>query len=147
MRKGRWTDKKLLSTAVLTRRKKGTRCWAYQTGQRNKVDGGGRRPRYFYWKHPRICTARRSQARGKTLETVNVPRNGRGRPKKSPLRSIADKGYDSEPLRRLIRVLKIDPIVPHRRSRKRPKMQDARKLRRYRKCWIIERTLAWLGNQ
>jgi len=110
------------------------------------VDGGGRRPRYSYWKHPCICIARRSQARGKTLETVKVPRNGRGRPKKSPLRSIADKGYDSDPLRKLIRVLKIDLIVPHRSNRKRPKTQDARKLRRYRKRWIIVRTFAWLGN-
>jgi hypothetical protein len=31
-----------------------------------------------------------------TLETVKVPRNGRGRPKKRPLRLIADKGYDSD---------------------------------------------------
>jgi hypothetical protein len=34
----------------------------------------------------------------KTLETVKVPRNGPGRPKKRPLRLIADKGYDSDPL-------------------------------------------------
>ena len=81
-----------------------------------------------------------------TLETVKVPRNGRGRPKKRPLRLIADKGYDSDPLRKRLKGLKIDLIVPHRRNRKRPKMQDGRKLRRYRKRWIVERTFAWLGN-
>jgi transposase len=81
-----------------------------------------------------------------TLETVKVPRNGRGRPKKRPLRLIADKGYDSDPLRKRLKAFKIDLIVPHRRNRKRPKLQDGRKLRRYRKRWKIERTFAWLGN-
>jgi transposase len=26
------------------------------------------------------------------------------------------------------------------------KLEDGRKLRRYRKCWKVERTFAWLGN-
>ena len=82
----------------------------------------------------------------KTLERVKVPRNGRGRPKKRPLQLIADKGYDSDPLRKRLKELKVDPIVPHRRNRKRPKVQDGRKLKRYRRRWIIERTFAWLGN-
>jgi hypothetical protein len=47
-----------------------------------------------------------------TLETVKVPRNGRGRPKKRPLRLIADKGYDSDPLRKRLKAFKIDLIVP-----------------------------------
>ena len=74
-----------------------------------------------------------------TLETVKVPRNGRGRPKKRPLRLISDKGYDSDPLRKKLKEFKIDLIVPHR---KKPKMQDGRKLRRYRKLWKIERTFS-----
>ncbi|MBC2717236.1 MAG: transposase [Desulfobacteraceae bacterium] len=37
-------------------------------------------------------------------------------------------------------------IVPHRKNRKKPKTQDGRKLRRYHKRWIVERTFAWLGN-
>ena len=82
----------------------------------------------------------------KTLETVKVPRNGRGRPKKRPLRLIGDKAYDSDPLRKRLKELKIDLIVPHRKNRKKPKLQDGRKLRRYRKRWIVERTFAWLGN-
>ena len=72
-----------------------------------------------------------------TLETVKVPRAGRGRPKKRPLRLIADRGYDSDPLRKRLKVFKIDLIVPHRKNRKRPKTQDGRKLRRYRKRWIV----------
>jgi len=82
----------------------------------------------------------------KTLEAVKVPRKGSGRPKKRPKRLIADKAYDSDPLRKRLKVFKIDLIVPHRNNRKKPKMQDARKLRRYRKRWKIERTFAWLGN-
>jgi len=77
---------------------------------------------------------------------VKVPRNGRGRPKKRPLRLIADKAYDSDPLRKRLKTFKIDLIVPHRKNRKKPKVQDGRKLRRYRKRWKVERTFAWLGN-
>jgi len=68
-----------------------------------------------------------------TLEAVKVPRAARGRPKKRPTRLIADKAYDSDPLRKRLKYLKIDLIVPHRRNRKKPKIQDGRKLRRYRK--------------
>ncbi|BBO77832.1 hypothetical protein DSCW_52490 [Desulfosarcina widdelii] len=41
----------------------------------------------------------------KTLDTINVPRAGRGRPKKRPKRLIADKGYDSDPLRKRLKRL------------------------------------------
>jgi transposase len=37
-------------------------------------------------------------------------------------------------------------IAPHRRRRKKPKMQDGRNLRRYKRRWKIERLFAWLGN-
>ncbi len=47
-----------------------------------------------------------------TLETVRVPRKGRGRLKKRLLRLIGDKGYDSDPLRKRLKELKIDLIVP-----------------------------------
>ena len=36
-------------------------------------------------------------------EAVKVPRNGRGRPKKRPLRLIADKGYDAQGIRQYLR--------------------------------------------
>ena len=82
----------------------------------------------------------------KTLEAVSVPLPGRGRPKKRPERLIADKAYDSDPLRKRLKNLKIDLIAPHRSNRKKPKTQDGRKLRRYRKRWKVERTFAWVGN-
>jgi transposase len=80
------------------------------------------------------------------LETVKVPRYGHGRPQKRPLRLIADKGYDSDPLRKRLKAFKIDLIVPQRNNRKKLKLQDGTKLRRYRKRWKIERTFAWLVN-
>jgi transposase len=61
-------------------------------------------------------------------------------------RLIVDRGYDSDPLRQRLQDRGIDMICPHRRNRKKPKTQDGRKLRRYRRRWKVERTLAWLGN-
>ena len=81
-----------------------------------------------------------------TLEQVKVPRRGRGRPRKRMKGLIADKAYDSGPLRKRLKAKKIDLICPHRSNRKRAKLQDGRKLRRYRRRWKIERTFAWLGN-
>jgi len=65
---------------------------------------------------------------------------------KQPERVIADRAYDSDPLREALAERGLDLICPHRSNRTRPKTQDGRKLRRYRRRWIIERTFAWLGN-
>ncbi|RJP76458.1 MAG: IS4/IS5 family transposase [Desulfobacteraceae bacterium] len=74
-----------------------------------------------------------------TLDAVCVPRKGKGRPKKRPVRLIADKGYDSDPFRKQLKKLKIELIAPHRSNRKKPKTQDGRKLRRYKRRWKVER--------
>jgi IS5 family transposase len=50
-----------------------------------------------------------------------------------PVRLIADKVYCSDPLRKRLKELKIDLIVPHRKNRMKTKRQDGRKLRRYQK--------------
>ena len=63
-----------------------------------------------------------------------------------PARVIADKAYDSDPLRQTLADRGIELICPHRTNRTRAKTQDGRKLRRYRRRWKIERTFAWLGN-
>ncbi len=81
-----------------------------------------------------------------TLETVSVPRKRGGAPRRKPKRLIADKAYDAHWLRILLWSRGIELICPHRRSRIRNRLQDGRKLRRYRRRWIIERTNAWLGN-
>lgn len=62
-------------------------------------------------------------------------------------RLIYDKAADSDGLRRrLLAERRIDLITPHKRSRKRPALQDRRKLRRYTKRWKVERSIAWLHN-
>jgi len=81
-----------------------------------------------------------------TLDTVAVPRPGRGRPRKNPKRVIGDKGYDSEALRHRLGARGIELVAPHRRNRTAPRLKDRRPLRRYRKRWEIERTFAWLGS-
>jgi transposase len=79
----------------------------------------------------------------KTLDTVaGKPR----RPRQNPQRLIADRGYDSDPLRERLRQRGIELICPHRKNRQRPSVQDGRKLRRYKRRWIVERTFAWLGH-
>ena len=75
----------------------------------------------------------------KTLAQVRVP----GR---KPQRLIADRGYDSDPLREQLQAQGIELICPHRSNRRKPPTQDGRPLRRYRKRWKVERTFAWLGN-
>jgi transposase len=68
------------------------------------------------------------------------------RTKGTPKRLIADKAYDSDPLRNALKAQSIELICPHRSNRKKKKTQDGRKLRRYRKRWKVERTFAWIGN-
>jgi transposase len=57
---------------------------------------------------------------------------------------IADKGYDSDPLRDELIENGYEPIIPHRRNRTRSSRNDGRRMRRYRRRWKIERTNAWL---
>ena len=81
-----------------------------------------------------------------TIERIAVPRKGRGRPRKNPKRIVADKGYDSDPLRERLAKRGIDLICPYRQNNKKKKYQDGRKLRRYKRRWTVERTFAWLQN-
>jgi transposase len=78
-----------------------------------------------------------------TLATVHVPRSGPGRPRMKPVRIIADKGYESRALWARLRRRGIDLIAPHRRHIIH-RFQDGRKLRRYRRRYIVERTIGWL---
>jgi len=80
-----------------------------------------------------------------TLKRISVPQP-RGRPRSRPRRVIADRSYDSDPLRWRLLQQGILLIVPHRKNRTQPSLNDGRQLRRYRKRWKIERTFAWLGN-
>ena len=82
----------------------------------------------------------------KTLSNIAVPRCGQGRPKKKPERVITDKAYDSDPLRERLAKRGIELICPYRENNKKKKYEDGRKLRRYKRRWMVERTFSWLGN-
>ena len=64
-----------------------------------------------------------------------------------PRRLVADRAYDSDPLdERLRQERAVELIAPHRSNRSRPRTQDGRPLRRYKRRWKIERLFAWLQN-
>lgn len=52
-----------------------------------------------------------------TLKEVCVPRR-KGRPRQKPKRVIADRGYDSDPLRKRWKKRGIELIVPYRNNNK-----------------------------
>jgi len=66
---------------------------------------------------------------------------------KAPDLLIGDKAYDSDPLDQRLKDQKgIEMIAPHKSNRNKPKTQDGRKLRRYKRRWKVERLFAWLHN-
>jgi transposase len=65
----------------------------------------------------------------------------------NPFLLIGDKAYDSDPLdKKLLGERGVFLIAPHKRCRRKPKTQDGRKLRRYKRRWKVERLFAWLQN-
>jgi len=58
-----------------------------------------------------------------------------GRPKQKPQSLLADKAFDDQALRGLLRWLGIEPCIPKRRA----SQQGLGKFR-----WFIERTFSWL---
>lgn len=83
----------------------------------------------------------------KLVEPVLEQLNDIGSPEVWPQIIIADKAYDSDPLRRITASVGIRLLAPHRRSR-RPETctNDGRRMRRYRNRWRVERTFAHAGN-
>ena len=68
-------------------------------------------------------------------------------PDTQPQRLIGDKAYDFDALDETLAELGIEMIAPHRKNRlPENRTQDGRAVRRYRHRWIVERTIAWLGN-
>lgn len=63
-----------------------------------------------------------------------------------PERLIGDRAYDSDQLDERLRSLGIELIAPHRAKRRKPKTQDGRPLRRFKRRWKVERLNAWLQN-
>ena len=61
-----------------------------------------------------------------------------------PPRVIGDKAYDSDRLDEILAGRGIEMIAPNRLNRS--QTQDGRSLRRYKRRWTVERTIAWLQN-
>jgi transposase len=59
---------------------------------------------------------------------------------------VGDKAYDSDPLRDHLAAAGFTLVAPHRKNRTKPKTADGRRLRRSKRRWIVERTLAWFHS-
>jgi len=62
----------------------------------------------------------------------------------TPARVIGDKAYDSDRLDELLAAQGVEMIAPNRLNRS--QTQDGRALRRCKRRWRVERTIAWLQN-
>ncbi len=61
---------------------------------------------------------------------------------------IGDRGaYDSDDLDDDLREKGVKMVSPHRKNRVKPKTQDGRELRRYKRRWIMERFFAWMKHK
>jgi transposase len=63
-----------------------------------------------------------------------------------PEKLIGDRAYDSDALDERLAQRGVEMIAPHKSNRVKPKTQDGRKLRRYKRRWKVERFFAWLYN-
>ena len=77
-----------------------------------------------------------------TLANVTVQTGHRTRGK--PKRLIGDRGYASNAVRVLLVKRGMAPIIPARSHNTVATHQDGRKMRRYKRRWIIERSNSWL---
>jgi len=72
------------------------------------------------------------------LEAVPAVAGRPGRPRRRPDSVIADRGYDHDKYRRLVRERGVEPLIARRQT------DHGSGLGRYR--WVVERTFAWLHN-
>ena len=63
--------------------------------------------------------------------------------KELPKILIGDRAYDSDPLDRELAAMGVEMISPPH-PRRRSKLPDGRKLRRYKRRWKVERLFAWI---
>ena len=59
---------------------------------------------------------------------------------------LADKGYDSDPLREQLADEGFTLLSPHRSNRVKPPTNDGRRMQRYKRRYKVERTFAWLHS-
>ena len=59
---------------------------------------------------------------------------------------VADRGFDSDALRDELAESGFRLLAPHRKNRTRPPRNDGRRMRRYKRRYVAERTFAWLHS-
>jgi transposase len=59
---------------------------------------------------------------------------------------VADRGFDSDALRDELAEQGFELLAPHRKNRARPSRNDGRKMRRYQRRYVVERTFGWLHS-
>jgi transposase len=72
------------------------------------------------------------------LDSVPAVQGKRGRPRKRPAKVYADRGYDHDKHRRLVRKRGVTPVIARRNT---PHGSGLGKVR-----WVVERTFAWLHH-
>ena len=95
--------------------------------------------RAFLWEYASPRPRSRGHARRPTLAARVTPH------RRNPPALVGDRAYDSDPLRERLATRGITLISPYRENRVNRRYEDRRRLRIYRKRWIVERTIAWLG--
>jgi transposase len=59
---------------------------------------------------------------------------------------LADRAYDSDPLREELAGGGFRLLARHRKNRAKPPVNDGRRLRRLKRRWVVERSFAWLKS-
>lgn len=59
---------------------------------------------------------------------------------------VADRGFDSDGLRDELAEAGFRLLAPHRKNRTRPSRNDGRRMRRYKRRYVVERTFGWLHS-
>jgi transposase len=59
---------------------------------------------------------------------------------------LADRAYDSDPLRDELADDGYRLLAPHRHNRTRPSRNDGRRMRRYRRRYVVEHAFGWLHS-
>jgi transposase len=72
------------------------------------------------------------------VDAIAPIRGLRGRPLQKPKLIYADRGYDSDPHRQVLRQRGITPVIARRRT------EHGSQLGKFR--WVVERTHAWLHH-
>jgi transposase len=139
-----WEEAFLDATFVTA--KKGP-CRRHNTSrERYEVRGGDRRPRRTCRSATRVRADFRTPACRKHARYAEGAAPWPWTPRSRLRRVMADRGYDSDPLRERLKKRGTELIAPYRSNNRHRRFEDKRKLRRYRKRWKIERTNARLQN-